>query len=82
MAESTDLIPDSDNEEDDMRYDSDAADTLSNIAGARQRVHVGVSYKTDIFDACVDDLREEMASNGNAAFTEKDYAKPVSCDYF
>ena len=82
MAESTDLIPDSDNEEDDMRYDSDAADTLSNIAGARQRVHVDVNYKTDIFDACVDDLREEMASNGNAAFTEKDYAKPVSCDYF
>ena len=40
MAESTDLIPDSDDEEDDMRCDSDAPDTYTNIVGSRQRVHI------------------------------------------
>ena len=40
MVESTHLIPDSDNEEDDMSYNSDAPDTHTNAAGSRQRVHV------------------------------------------
>lgn len=82
MAEATDLIPDSDNEEDDMRYDSDAPDTHTNIAGSRQRVHVDVNCKGDIYEACIDDMRSELASNGDSTFTEKDHKKPVSSDYF
>ena len=81
MAESTDLIPDSDNEEDDMRYDSDAPDTHSNIAGSRQRVHVDVNCKKDIYEACIDDMRDEMGSDGKTC-TKKQYDKPVSPDYF
>ena len=81
MAESTDLIPDSDDEEDDMRYDSDAPDTHTNIAGSRQRVHVDVNFKKDIYEACIDDIRDEMASAGKT-YTEKEYDQPISPDYF
>ena len=55
--------------------------THTNIAGSRQRVHVDVNCKKDIYEACIDDMRDEMASDGNTC-TAKEYDKPVSPDYF
>ena len=81
MQEAQDLIPESDDDEEDMRVDYDGPLGSGNIAGKRQRVHVDVTLKKDIFLACVDDMRDEMTANGGD-FNEKEYEFPVSETYF
>ena len=56
MQEAHDLIPQSDDDEGDMRVDYDGPLGSGNIVGKRQRVHVDVTLKKDIFLACVDDM--------------------------
>ena len=53
-----------------MRVDYDGPLGYGNRAGKRQRVHVDVTLKKDIFLACVDDKRGEMTANGGD-FNEK-----------
>ena len=81
MKEAQDLIPESDDDEEDMPVELDEALGVENIAGKRQRVHVDVTYKQDIYDACVDDMQDEMLAEG-VEFSAKDYEFPVSKSYF
>ena len=81
MQEAQDLIPESDDDEEDMRVDYDGPLGSGNMAGKRQRVHVDVTLKKDISLACVDDMRDEMTANGGD-FNEKEYEFPVSETYF
>jgi hypothetical protein len=60
MQEAQDLIPESDDDEEDMRVDYDGPLGYGNIVGKRQRVHADVTLKKYIFLACVDDMRDEM----------------------
>ena len=64
MQEAQDLIPESDDDEEDMCIDYDGPLGSGNIAGKRQWVHVDVTLKKDIFLACVDDMRDELTANG------------------
>ena len=81
MQEAQDLIPESDDDEEDMRVDYDEPLGSGNIAGKKQRVHVDVTLKKDIFLACVDDMRDELTAAGED-FNEKEYGFPVSETYF
>ena len=64
MQEAQDLIPESDDDKEDMRVDYDEPLGSGNIAGKKQRVHVDVTLKKDIFLACVDDTRDKLTANG------------------
>ena len=64
MQEAQDLIPESDDDEEDMRVDYDGPLGYGNIAGKRRRVHVDATVKKDNFLACVDVMRDEMTANG------------------
>ena len=80
MQEAQDLIPKSDDDKDDqedMRVDYDEPLGSKNIAGKKQPVHVDVTLKKDIFLACVNDMRDELTTNGGD-FNENEHEFPVS----
>ena len=80
LQEATDLIPEDEEVEEDMKYDVNGSDTYKNIAGTRQRVHVDVTTKQDLYEECVMDMVDAMKASGMPCSHQLD--RPISYDYF
>lgn len=81
LQEATDLLPESEETEENIPYDVNCADTYTNIAGSRRRVHLDVTSKMDLWDECVADMVDDMKASGQQ-FTQQQLDAPVSYDYF
>ena len=60
-----DLLPDEEEEDESMCYDSKSDnDGVAGLPVVRKRIHVDVALKSEIWEACCNDLEDEAARDG------------------